>query len=495
LLSGIAVAAPPPVYPEPAQFTTERMRVPGRLLTVHAEDLDADGRRDLIAIFVQGAPPSTLRKIAIFYDHKSGFRAEPDQILAAPQGASFLDVADVDGDAKKELLFGDSRGIGFFVLGPTGFAETKRLVAIEGLALLADDDDLPYFAVARAWGGDGKIQIFLPTVDRIAVITRGSDGTWSRTGELRLPPRASYAARSDSYEPRARNYMMRVALTVPELSLADWDGDGINDLVAVIDDTVTVFRGQAGGSFAATAAAKIHLGARTEAEAARGNASVQVSVLDLNGDGVADLAVNKVVGGLGSMHAQTGVYLGKKGGGYDRANQVLSRDGFAGALLFADLDGDKRPELIVCHTEISFADTVRIVLTKHLALNFGVYRNHGDKGFSQNADAERRLDYLVDYTAGAELDGPFPSLDGDFNGDGRPDFVGPKEPGTLGVWLGGPKALIDEYPKALVHLPLSRYLQVVDLDGDKRADVVLFYRYAADHQGQIVVLRNTGRGW
>jgi hypothetical protein len=35
---------------------------------------------------------------------------------------------------------------------------------------------------------------------------------------------------------------------------------------------------------------------------------------------------------------------------------------------------------------------------------------------------------------------------------------------------------------------------VTDLDGDKKSDLLVFYKYK-DPANTIVVLRNTGRGW
>ncbi len=491
LVAAPALAQAPPEAP---QFAIERLRVAGRLTAVHAEDLDGDGRRDLVALYADGQPPSVKRRIAVFFD-RNGFRAAPDQVMDAPPGASFVQAVDVVGDRKRELLFADAQGLACLPLGEHGFGAPRRLLDVAGLALLPEEEELPWIEVARDWDGDGALEILLPTVDRVAVIARGPDGEWRRAGDLALPPRASYAVRGEQFEPRSRNYWFRAALVVPELTRGDWDGDGHPDLLAVVDDDVTVFRGQPGGGFAGAPAAQVHLGARTAAETARGNASVQVSVLDLDGDGVVDLVVNKVVGGLGNMRAQTGFWYGRKGGGWGRPAQVLQREGFAGALSFADLDGDGHPELIECATAIGFGDVARILFSRRLSVTFAVHRNRGRAGFSRDADAERPIDFPVDYSVGVDLDGPFPSLGGDFDGDGRPDFVGPKDVGALAVWRGGGKALIDEYPRAIVHLPLSRYFRVVDLDGDKRADLVVWYRFVADRQGEIAVLRNTGKGW
>jgi hypothetical protein len=136
-----------------------------------------------------------------------------------------------------------------------------------------------------------------------------------------------------------------------------------------------------------------------------------------------------------------------------------------------------------------------VVLRRRLGVSFAVHRGRARGGFDERPDADLPVDFPVDYSAGAELDGPFPSLDGDFDGDGHPDFAAPKGEGAIGVWLSGGKQLLSEYPRAIVHVPLTRYWKVVDLDGDKRADALLYYRFHAEREGEIAVLRNTGRGW
>ena len=47
----------------------------------------------------------------------------------------------------------------------------------------------------------------------------------------------------------------------------------------------------------------------------------------------------------------------------------------------------------------------------------------------------------------------------------------------------------------MVRVPPSRYFFVADLDGDRRADAVMFYRWHEGMSGTILVLRNTGQGW
>src|SRR5581483_4923479 len=87
------------------QFRAEKLRVPGgRVMSVHVEDLNGDGKADLAAVFFVGKAPEPQRRLAVWFDHGKSYAAEPDQVLELPRSASFLDFADLDGDGKRALL-------------------------------------------------------------------------------------------------------------------------------------------------------------------------------------------------------------------------------------------------------------------------------------------------------------------------------------------------------------------------------------------------------
>ena len=220
-LTILAVAARASADGAPLQI--ERLRVPGRVLAVHAEDVDGDGKRELVVIVGSGQPPELRRRVAVFFAHGSRYAADPEQLLNVPANAAFVDLGDVDGDGKRALVFADARGLAMFHLGSDGRFEAtpRRLVDARGLLALPDDEDLPFWDVMRDWNGDGKDEIVLPLADRTAVFTRGSDGAWTRAVDLKLPPRASYAVRPELYEPRLRNFSVRASFTVPEFTAAD----------------------------------------------------------------------------------------------------------------------------------------------------------------------------------------------------------------------------------------------------------------------------------
>ena len=478
-------------------FLVETLRVAanGRVLGLHAEDLDGDGKLDLVAAYATGAAPEPKRALAIWLQKTGRFAESPDQVLDVPKNAAFVDFVDADGDGKRALVFANATGLWARRLVDGKFErEGKKLVAVTGLLALPDDEELPFFDVGRDWDGDGKPEILLPVIDGVAVFTRQADG-WQRTGTLKLQPRASYAVKSELYEPRVRNFAARATFVVPELQPCDYDGDGQLDLCAVVEDMLQVHKGGAGPSvFSEVAAARHYLGVRTPDEIRKG-AHVHTTVRDLDGDGVADLAVSKLAGGLGQMHATIAFYYGKKGGGFDPPAQVMQREGYAGSLAFADLDGDGKLDLVMPHVNVGLAEMARVLIAKKMRIGWEAHQNVGKRQFSVTAASVHDLDFTVDYSQLADLDGPFPSVQGDFNGDGKPDFVAAAGPDDLGVWLGGGKPLIAPQAKAVVRVPPSKWYQVVDLDGDKRADVLLFYRSRETKAREIVVLHNSGRGW
>jgi len=173
---------------------------------------------------------------------------------------------------------------------------------------------------------------------------------------------------------------------------------------------------------------------------------------------------------------------------------VLQRDGYGGAASFGDVDGDGRPDLLSARVSVGLGEMARALIAKKMRVGWEVRRNLGRR-FSDGADATKEVDFPVDTSQLADVEGPYPSVAGDFDGDGRADFFSAHGTDAFGVWLGGGKKLIADAPKAIVKILPSRHYRIVDLDGDRKSDVVVFYRQRDASAMTIQVLRNTGAGW
>jgi hypothetical protein len=146
------------------------------------------------------------------------------------------------------------------------------------------------------------------------------------------------------------------------------------------------------------------------------------------------------------------------------------------------------------HVAVGLAEMARVLLSKRMTVGWEARRNLG-RQFSVVPETVKDVDFPVDYSFLADIDGPYPSVTADFNGDGKPDFVASLGLDAMAVWLGGGKSLIADSPKAILRVTPSRHYFVTDLENDKRADLVVFYRSKEALVGTVVVGRNTGRGW
>src|SRR5207247_8629524 len=121
------------------------------------------------------------------------------------------------------------------------------------------------------------------------------------------------------------------------------------------------------------------------------------------------------------------------------------------------------------------AEMARALLSKRMTVGWEARRNLG-RQFSVVPETVKEVDFPVDFSTLADIEGPYPSIAGDFDGDGKRDFVAATGSDAIGVRLAGGSSLIADSPKAIVHATPTKFYFISDLDGDKRAELILFYR-------------------
>ncbi len=297
----LAVAAGPGLFPGPdagPAFPTGAR--PGQAL---AADFDGDGTAD-VAVLMED-----VGEVWTYLSRPGGFAA-PVRSPAGPDPRG-LAVADVDGDGRPDLLVGNEFGDVLALLGDGAgvFAPDRRNLREAPLAVT----DL---------NGDGVADVVLANqaLDRVSVLFR-KPGT--RTFSTPVPVNPAGAP----------------LLAPGAVQLARLDADRYPDLVVAssLANKVLVFRGLAGGRFAAPVAYDV------------GFDPVAVTVGDLNGDGVPDLAVAN----HGSNDVS--VLLGARGAGgrwTATAGPRLGAGGFGPLAVAArDVTGDRVPDLLVTNQD------------------------------------------------------------------------------------------------------------------------------------------------
>ena len=163
-----------------------------------------------------------------------------------------------------------------------------------------------------------------------------------------------------------------------------------------------------------------------------------------------------------------------EGGGSDESGDGEGI-GFSFPSGVLDLDGDGKLDLVALSLDFSLFEAMRVLTTKSikLGLDFGIYRQGQGLSFRPvpDLDLAGELRLRLDSLALGQLS----SFAGDFDGDGRADFVQLGRGRKVTIHRGQPGARYAPEPDLVVTLerePLDVALVAVnDLDGDGRSDL------------------------
>lgn len=427
-------------------------------------DFDGDGNLDLA--IVDGDYQISYNRASIFIGRGDGsFHAAP---AVAPTNdpntfpyALWAQVSlDMNGDGKTDLLTLDTMGdapypyLAALSDGKGGFTYKQALAGgaggytpVSGVLPVAGDfngdglQDL-VFSVETGNYFSGNLQTFF------AVALSNGDGTFQT--------------------PVALN-MGTTPFTYPfsAMTVGDVNGDGKLDIVAPYSGDTSgyvVLLGNGDGTF--QPAVFTPYGAYPD----------NVALMDFNGDGNLDLVIGDSGDGQ-SIPTQVTVLPGDGTGAFNATNAVtVETEGYASQILVGDLNGDKRPDLVVL-SQGSYTYSGYVPETA----GAWVYLNNGNGGFSQGAV----------YEAGREAGG---ALLADFNNDGFPDLYFselPETDSTLDyygsqVMLGNGDGTFGA-PVSIQIPPASTNLAAGDFLQDGSMDLVATGTY-----GPIILLLNQG---
>jgi hypothetical protein len=362
--------------------------------------------------------------------------------------------------------------------------------------------------LVRDLSGDGVPDLLLPAQDGLAVYL-GSPGGLSRQAVARFPvPGESWRSTGEL----ERRY--------PLPTVQDVTGDGRPDLVFRDPvkrwGVVRVRRNNGGGKFLPPI--EMRLG---EGEGEKG--PLPVFFGDLDGDGTGEVVtrqtfekedaglresmkevrepksrlefrrvgkgLQRVLDPYRSLEITGHAFEGGDMEGSDRSVSVGA--GFPGG--FQDLNGDGRMDLVTVTMDLSVPKIMGSLATKRLTigLDFHVWCQQGDSGFRRVQGLDLSGKFRVNFN---DLRISQLSLfSGDFDGDGRGDFLQIGRGKTVTIHRGRPDCGFPKAPDATVQLREEpRDLSLVkirDLDGDKRTDLMVLSPRAAAEPGMAPPVR------
>ena len=169
-------------------------------------------------------------------------------------------------------------------------------------------------------------------------------------------------------------------------------------------------------------------------------------------------------------------------------DQTITLEGITPGINIEDVNGDGKGDLIFSSIKLGFWNVVKNLVSKRVNLNTSIYLWKNDHGYSSHPDFNKKTSYRIDLTHGIRLRGAWPTLAGDFTGDGHKDLLIAHD-GEVTVYPKNQNGDLFSKPVSQSGVSTHQFMHVVDMNDDGRDDIIF---YQKKRNGNISILLNTG---
>ncbi len=466
-------------------FEPRELRVEGRPLLAFALRIgEAQAGRDLGVLVAQGGPPDERRQLALFSTRAAGVAANA-RTIDLPADVVAVDVADVDPSPGDELVLISAGAIR--ILASVANAPSRTIALDPPLPLPPRSTGLSLLGATARWSSSDEPEILLPTAEGARLVGLRSGSVTA----LSLPVQADYATLDRTTTTRGSFFYAELAW--PSFAQGNDDGDGRADLFALSRYGVRVLRGAATGLPSQPSRAMSLRPFTLEEELRPRATQVQLLARDLDGDGLTDLVLHRSFGTLLRSEDRTEIFANDGAGAQldsAPAARIEPRSG-VGVLDAVDLDGDGRLEIVQARISLGLVQLLRLLTTRAAQVELRVDRIDGPGIAGLSRTWSDTISIGLDFQQGRPK-GIFPTVDGDWNGDGRRDLLLGLSGDEIGILLGESGDAGPGFARSTIRQDVAatgRAL-VADLDGDGLDDLAV--HDPRDTGGRIHWLHNRG---
>ena len=455
----------------------EELYVEGQIASYLARDMDGDGNRELWVAYHRDR-----QRFLAFFQGGASYSRAPTRVIPLDPRAILYGAGDYGASAGAELVL-LSRASGSLIPLTEGATGQRMFKANLFFNMPSGHKILPWLSGEPLdVNGDGLEDFVVPERNQLRLMIqaprdRGEEVAWAR--EVRLP--IPYYLLVDSRQERITKEVARFAELArddeavlsaagayPYPAIQDFDGDGLRDVIVRRPrQFVEVYRQLRSGEFELQ-----QLGQLPWMKGVAG-----LILADVNGDGQLDFVSSKLL--LKELTTEIKVFLqdrDSEGMGFKKPQQVLKVSGFFRRPALGDVDGDRRPDLLVASYRVDLLEQLSEETVAKVEISYQVFLA-GKKSTFGRVPVFRRVFTLP--TANVRHGQTRPSLyfGRDVNGDRLSDVMFIDRGRWLRLYTAVPGKNVEyEEAKAFAtRVTDPEHVALVDLDGKSGSEVILRY--------------------
>lgn len=462
-------------------FTRRNLRVGGEIVGKMYEDVNGDSLKDVIVFYNEGEDENSKRMVGFFRQQtRSVFDTIPDQVFELDKKASVVDLADIDRDGKKELLFLAEDGVYYYSLNGESFNHVPALLISTTCFLSSPEEKVMIWDFCPVLENKNEM-IVIPQKKGYDIWTRQEQKEFVLNGRMGFKP--DITLNSSLGELDQNRGLIHFSYEIPGLIFTDYDQDGKEDILLVQKDKMYVFLAKENGFYQEQADKIVALKTKGKEE------EPDVKMDDINGDGLLDLILNESSGDLEKAKTKISIYLGKKGEGFhlDSPHQTISSEKEQSEVWFSDLNKDGKKEMIMPSWGFSVGSLVKLLFSKSAKFNLYIRSLRENDTYPNQPNRAMKLSVKVSFGSSSD-DNQEMDFSGDFNGDGLNDFYFVGGDNIIRFFLGRKGDFFADKPQHEMGIEIpAGHPKIIDLNNDGKSDIILTPE-KKELKGKIVIL-------
>ncbi|MFO7557642.1 MAG: hypothetical protein R6X10_02340 [Desulfobacterales bacterium] len=478
-------------------FQRYELTVEGNEIDYVIEDLNGDGVNDLLFLHMVKNNGSESRIFSVFYQTETGFPPIADQRFEVDKNAVVYCVSDIAGNPGKEILFFTKKGL-FYYFNESGKfnPQPKMLMETDSMFKIPDGSFLEYYNFAADLNEDGMDEIIVPDFHHVVIHHPDAAGAYTKKSILRVDLLSRIISAKEAGKYIVASYI------IPNIIIADYNGDIKKDLIFVLENSLLIYFQNSDGTFSDDASAHVELEeSLTKTYALRirdrniqqrdryKNKTGIKTIQDLNHDGIMDV-ITETYSDAKSAFTPTKtlkIYFGRMAGEdpskgpvfNSKPDNTIVTTGFPGRGAILDVNNDHKMDLLIPSIELGFFKIIRILLSGKAEVDLHVYKA------TNKGDYNPEPDQVIGFTLHIDRKGrklPVGKFEGDFNGDGKTDYMGDAEEAIVIVFNPNSEVLKSD-PDVVFPVKIPQNGIKVKpgfISDDPYSDIVMIYSEAID---------------